>query len=141
MLLNYYLILRRTERKKAKKTFNDIIKKAVDESSKEANKALGEYESLITKHNILPDDTVITGDHSKVNSYIQFNINKEHPKDKPIDRHSFDEVYAKGLEVMDMTAFTLCKENKLPIIVFDMNKKHNLKKLMDGEKVGTLVNM
>jgi uridylate kinase len=42
---------------------------------------------------------------------------------------------------MDMTAFTLCKENKLPIIVFDMNKKGNLKKLVDGEKLGTLVEM
>ena len=40
---------------------------------------------------------------------------------------------------MDMTAFTLCKENKLPIIVFDMNKKGNLKRLVEGEKVGTLV--
>jgi uridylate kinase len=40
---------------------------------------------------------------------------------------------------MDMTAFTLCKENKLPIIVFDMNKEGNLKKIMLGEQVGTLV--
>ena len=40
-----------------------------------------------------------------------------------------------------MTAFTLCKENKLPIIVFDMNKKGNLNKLVDGEKLGTLVEM
>ena len=55
------------------------------------------------------------------------------------DTISFEEVYAKGLEVMDMTAFTLCKENNLPIIVFDMNKKGNLKRLVDGEKVGTLV--
>lgn len=55
------------------------------------------------------------------------------------DTISFEEVYAKGLEVMDMTAFTLCKENKLPIIVFDMNKKGNLKRLVEGEKVGTLV--
>lgn len=55
------------------------------------------------------------------------------------DTISFEEVYSKGLEVMDMTAFTLCKENKLPIIVFDMNKKGNLKRLVDGEKVGTLV--
>ncbi|MGZ3901172.1 MAG: UMP kinase, partial [Bacteroidia bacterium] len=43
------------------------------------------------------------------------------------------------LEVMDMTAFTLCKENNLPIIVFDMNKKGNLKELVQGGKVGTLV--
>lgn len=55
------------------------------------------------------------------------------------DTISFEEVYAKGLEVMDMTAFTLCKENNLPIIVFDMNKKGNLKRLVEGEKVGTLV--
>jgi uridylate kinase len=41
--------------------------------------------------------------------------------------------------VMDMTAFTLCNENNLPIIVFDMNKRGNLKKLVDGEPLGTLV--
>src|SRR3954468_8691960 len=52
---------------------------------------------------------------------------------------SFHEVYAKGLEVMDMTAFTLCKENNLPIIVFHMNKAGNLQKLLKGDKVGTLV--
>lgn len=55
------------------------------------------------------------------------------------DRIKFEEVYDKGLEVMDMTAFTLCKENNLPIIVFDMNKKGNLQKLLTGDKVGTLV--
>ena len=63
-------------------------------------------------------------------------------KDKTATKYdtiSFDEVYAKGLEVMDMTAFTLCKENKLPIIVFDMNKPGNLKKIMQGEPIGTLV--
>jgi uridylate kinase len=42
---------------------------------------------------------------------------------------------------MDMTAFTLCKENSLPIIVFDMNKKGNLKNLVEGQKIGTLVEM
>lgn len=52
---------------------------------------------------------------------------------------SFDEVYSKGLKVMDMTAFTLSQENKLPIIVFDMNKKGNLVKIIKGEEVGTLV--
>jgi uridylate kinase len=52
---------------------------------------------------------------------------------------SFDEVYKKGLNVMDMTAFTLCKENKLPIIVFDMNKPGNLSKVISGENIGTLV--
>ena len=52
---------------------------------------------------------------------------------------SFTEVYEKGLNVMDLTAFTLCKENKLPIIVFDMNKAGNLNKVVLGEEVGTLV--
>ena len=55
------------------------------------------------------------------------------------ERVSFNEVYEKGLNVMDMTAFTLCNENKLPIIVFDINKSGNLKRLVHGEKVGTLV--
>lgn len=53
---------------------------------------------------------------------------------------TFDEVYQKGLNVMDMTAFTLSQENNLPIIVFDMNSKGNLQKLLKGESVGTLVN-
>lgn len=52
---------------------------------------------------------------------------------------SFDEVYKKGLNVMDMTAFTLCQENKLPIVVFDMNKPGNLLRLIEGEEVGTLI--
>ncbi|MBV6879014.1 UMP kinase [Epilithonimonas ginsengisoli] len=54
---------------------------------------------------------------------------------------SFDEVFEKNLKVMDMTAFTLSHENKLPIIVFDMNKEGNLEKLVDGENIGTLVNV
>lgn len=52
---------------------------------------------------------------------------------------SFDEAIAKNLKIMDMTAFTLCKENKLPIIVFDMNKTGNLLKLVMGEEIGTLI--
>ncbi|MGL5890468.1 MAG: UMP kinase [Bacteroidia bacterium] len=55
------------------------------------------------------------------------------------DTITFNEVYEKNLSVMDMTAFTLCNENKLPIIVFDMNKPGNLKKVVLGERVGTLV--
>jgi len=55
------------------------------------------------------------------------------------DEISFSEVYEKGLEVMDMTAFTLCNENKLPIIVFDMNKEGNLSRIVKGENLGTLV--
>lgn len=52
---------------------------------------------------------------------------------------SFDQVYERGLNVMDMTAFTLCRENDLPIIVFDMNKPDNLLRLVQGEEIGTLV--
>jgi uridylate kinase len=63
-------------------------------------------------------------------------------KDKTATKYdsiSFDDVYRKGLNVMDMTAFTLCKENNLPIIVFDMDTPGNFKKLMAGEQVGTIV--
>ena len=52
---------------------------------------------------------------------------------------SFNEAYEKNLNIMDMTAFTLCKENNLPIIVFDMNKPGNLIKLVEGKKIGTLI--
>jgi len=57
------------------------------------------------------------------------------------DTVSFEEVYSKELNVMDMTAFTLCKENKLPIIVFDVNKPGNLTKVLQGEPIGTLVSV
>ncbi len=52
---------------------------------------------------------------------------------------SFQEAIQKGLKIMDATAFTLCEENKLPIIVFDMNKTGNLARLVQGEEVGTLI--
>ncbi|TSJ44236.1 UMP kinase [Mucilaginibacter corticis] len=55
------------------------------------------------------------------------------------DEITFQEVYDKGLNVMDMTAITLCQENKLPIIVFDMNKPGNFMKIAEGEPIGTLV--
>ena len=54
---------------------------------------------------------------------------------------TFEEVMSKNLNVMDMTAFTLCKENNLPIIVFDMNTPGNLERLLNGESMGTLVSM
>ncbi len=56
------------------------------------------------------------------------------------DTISFEEVFNKKLSVMDLTAFTLCKENKLPIKVFNMNKQGNLSRVCKGENVGTLVN-
>jgi uridylate kinase len=55
------------------------------------------------------------------------------------DEITFQEVISKGLNVMDMTAFTLCQENNLPIIVFDMNKPGNFMKIAQGEHIGTLV--
>lgn len=61
------------------------------------------------------------------------------PSATKYDHLTFDEAYERNLNVMDMTAFTLCKENDLPIIVFDMNKAGNLAKLIRGEKIGTLV--
>ncbi|MBI1193428.1 MAG: UMP kinase [Bacteroidetes bacterium] len=63
-------------------------------------------------------------------------------KDKTALRYdtiTFREALEKGLKVMDLTAFTLCEENNLPIIVFDMNKRGNLARLLQGEDVGTLV--
>lgn len=63
-------------------------------------------------------------------------------KDKTATKYdliSFDDVYQKGLKVMDMTAFTLCKENDLPIIVFDMDTPGNLIRVITGEQVGTIV--
>ncbi|MDX1627828.1 MAG: UMP kinase [Fulvivirga sp.] len=63
-------------------------------------------------------------------------------KDPNAERYSelsFQEAYEKNLNIMDMTAFTLCQENNLPIIVFDMNRPGNLKNLMHGESAGTLI--
>ncbi|PKA97608.1 uridylate kinase [Flavobacteriaceae bacterium MAR_2009_75] len=57
------------------------------------------------------------------------------------DTISFADVLLKGLKVMDTTAFTLSQENELPIVVFDMNKKGNLMKLVEGENIGTVVNL
>ena len=62
-------------------------------------------------------------------------------KAKKFDKLSFDKAYDLGLKVMDLTAFTLCKENKLPINVFNMNVAGNLKKVCDGITVGTLVTL
>ena len=69
--------------------------------------------------------------------------NADPEKDKSATKYdtiTFKEVYQKELNIMDMTAFTLCNENKLPIVVFDINKRQNLYKMLQGESVGTLVN-
>tara|TARA_B100000579_G_scaffold437651_1_gene467990 strand:- start:7356 stop:8066 length:711 start_codon:yes stop_codon:yes gene_type:complete len=60
---------------------------------------------------------------------------------KKFDKISFDQVYSQQLSVMDMTAFTLCKENKLPIQIFNVNKSGNLLKLVNGDNIGTVVHI
>jgi uridylate kinase len=61
------------------------------------------------------------------------------PAAKKFEKISFEEVINKRLKVMDSTAFTMCRENNMPLVVFDMNKPGNLNKLIDGEMIGTLV--
>ena len=72
-------------------------------------------------------DGIYTADPEKDPSAVKF------------DKISYDEIYMRGLKVMDLTATTLCKENNLPIIVFDMDTPGNLKKVLTGENLGTLV--
>ena len=63
-------------------------------------------------------------------------------KDKTATRFdtiTFNEVYEKQLNIMDLTAITLCRENNLPILVFNMNIEGNLKRILEGENIGTLV--
>ena len=72
-------------------------------------------------------DGVYTKDPEKFPDAVRYN------------KLSFQEAYEKNLNIMDMTAFTLCMENNLPIIVFDMNKKGNLLKVVKGEEAGTLI--
>lgn len=74
-------------------------------------------------------DGIYTSDPEKDKDAVKF------------DNISFEDVLTKGLKVMDTTAFTLSHENKLPIIVFDMNTKGNLEKVLSGEKIGTIVDL
>jgi uridylate kinase len=64
---------------------------------------------------------------------------EKHPDAVKYETLTFDEAYKKGLNIMDLTAFTLCKENNMPIVVFDMNAKGNLEKIVAGETIGTTV--
>ena len=61
------------------------------------------------------------------------------PNAKKYESITYDEAYQKNLKVMDLTAFTMCKENNMPMLVFDMNTKGNLTKVLNGEKIGTIV--
>ena len=63
------------------------------------------------------------------------------PAATKFDEITYDEIYIRGLKVMDLTATTMCKENKMPIYVFDMDTVGNLKKVINGEKIGTLVKL
>ena len=63
------------------------------------------------------------------------------PTATKFDTITFDEVYSRGLKIMDLTAFTLCKQNNLPIVVFDMDTEGNLAKVLGGENIGTLVTL
>lgn len=81
-------------------------------------------------------DVILKG--TRVNGVYTADPEKD-PTATKYDTISFKECIDKNLKIMDMTAFTLCMENNLPIIVFDMNQEGNLKKLVCGEKVGTLV--
>ena len=72
-------------------------------------------------------DGVYSADPEKDSSAVKFNT------------LTFDEAYEKGLKIMDLTAFTLCRENKMPIVVFDMNQPGNLLKIIRGETIGTVV--
>lgn len=63
------------------------------------------------------------------------------PTATKFEKISFDEVYNRGLKVMDLTATTMCKENNLPILVFDMDTYGNLSKIINGENIGTLVHV
>ena len=64
---------------------------------------------------------------------------EKYPDANKYDTLTFDDAYDKKLKIMDMTAFTLCKENQIPVVVFDMNNYGNLKKVILGDNVGTLV--
>ena len=64
---------------------------------------------------------------------------EKYPDANKYDTLTFDDAYEKKLKIMDMTAFTLCKENQIPVVVFDMNSSGNLKKVILGDNVGTLV--
>lgn len=72
-------------------------------------------------------DGIYTADPEKDPSAVKF------------DRITYDEIYQRGLKVMDLTATTLCKENNLPIVVFNMDVPGNLKKVISGQEIGTIV--
>ena len=89
------------------------------------------------------DDRVkyaVNGEKTELDERIVYTADPE--KDPTATKFAditYDEIYTRGLKVMDLTATTMCKENNLPIYVFNMDIVGNLKKVMDGEPIGTLV--
>lgn len=81
-------------------------------------------------------DVLLKG--TKVDGVYTDDPNKN-PNAKKYDHLSYDEAFEKKLKVLDLTAYTLCMENKLPIIVYDATKKGNLKKVLNNEKIGTII--
>jgi uridylate kinase len=75
---------------------------------------------------------------TRVDGVFTADPEKDHSAEK-LTEITFMEAYKKELKIMDLTAFTMCSENGLPIIVFNMNKKGNLLKIVQGEQVGTLI--
>ena len=86
----------------------------------------------------LEADVMLKG--TRVDGVYTANPEKD-PAAEKFDEITFDEVYRRNLKVMDMTAFTLCRENGLRVIVFDMDTPGNLEKVLTGEKIGTLVKL
>ena len=77
--------------------------------------------------------------HRVVADHVSFRFHALNDLRIFLDKITYDEIYNKGLKVMDLTATTMCKENNLPIVVFNIDVEGNLKKLMQGEPIGTLV--
>ena len=81
-------------------------------------------------------DVILKG--TRVDGVYSADPEKE-PNAKKYETITFEEVYQKQLKVMDLTAITLCRENKLPVVVFNMNIEGNLARLLEGKNIGTLV--
>ena len=93
---------------------------------------------IVIENKIRLNDVIATG--TRVDGVYTADPEKD-PMAEKFDEVSFDEVYSRGLKVMDLTAFTLCKENRMPIEVFNMDTEGNLMRLLAGEKIGTLVHL
>ncbi|HOU31724.1 MAG TPA: UMP kinase, partial [Bacteroidales bacterium] len=86
----------------------------------------------------IPADVLLKG--TRVDGVYTSDPEKD-PSAKKFETISFDEAIQKNLKVMDSTAFTMCRDNNMPIVVFNMNIRGNLFKIVNGEKIGTLVHM